>query len=89
VKSAPDATRSCGFAAETVSDVRRPEDELRLGKGSRAGDGDRRTPLAIAVHPSLSVNTIRELLDYAKRNPGRLSYGTPARAARCILPVNR
>ena len=35
------------------------------------------TPLAIAVHPSVPVKTIKELLDYAKKNPGKLSYGTP------------
>jgi tripartite-type tricarboxylate transporter receptor subunit TctC len=35
------------------------------------------TPLAIAVHPSIGVNSIKELLDYARRNPGKLSYGTP------------
>jgi tripartite-type tricarboxylate transporter receptor subunit TctC len=30
----------------------------------------------VVVHPSLAVNSIRELIDYAKRNPGKLSYGT-------------
>ncbi len=35
------------------------------------------TPLAIAIHPSVPVKTIRELLVYAKANPGKLSYGTP------------
>jgi tripartite-type tricarboxylate transporter receptor subunit TctC len=35
------------------------------------------TPLAIAVHPSVPVKTIQELLAYAKGNPGKLSYGTP------------
>ena len=35
------------------------------------------TPLAVAVHPSVPANTIQELLAYAKKNPGRLSYGTP------------
>ena len=35
------------------------------------------TPLAIAIHPSVPVKTIRELLAYAKANPGKLSYGTP------------
>lgn len=32
---------------------------------------------AIAVNPSLPVRTLQELADYAKRNPGKLSYGTP------------
>lgn len=35
------------------------------------------TPLAIAIHPSVPAQNIRELLEFAKKNPGRLSYGTP------------
>lgn len=35
------------------------------------------TPLAIAVHPSLGINDIKGLLEYARKNPGKLSYGTP------------
>jgi tripartite-type tricarboxylate transporter receptor subunit TctC len=31
----------------------------------------------IVVHPSLPVNNFKELIEYAKRNPGKLSYGTP------------
>ncbi len=31
--------------------------------------------LVIAVHPSLPVRTLKELIAYAKANPGRLSYG--------------
>ena len=31
---------------------------------------------AIVVNPSIPVTNLRELADYAKRNPGRLSYGS-------------
>jgi tripartite-type tricarboxylate transporter receptor subunit TctC len=31
--------------------------------------------LAIAVHPAVPVQTLKELIAYAKANPGRLSYG--------------
>jgi len=33
--------------------------------------------LAFAVHPSLPVYDLQELVAYAKANPGKLSYGTP------------
>jgi len=35
------------------------------------------TPLAIAVHTSVPVKNMSEFLDYARKNPGKLSYGTP------------
>ncbi len=34
------------------------------------------TVLHIMVNPSLPVGNMRELLEYAKKNPGKLSYGT-------------
>jgi tripartite-type tricarboxylate transporter receptor subunit TctC len=34
------------------------------------------TPNILAVHPSLPVNNARELIDYGKKNPGKLFYGT-------------
>ena len=33
--------------------------------------------LSIVVNPALPVTTVRELVDYARSNPGRISYGTP------------
>jgi tripartite-type tricarboxylate transporter receptor subunit TctC len=34
-------------------------------------------PSALIVHPSLPVNSIREVVDYAKANPGKLNYASP------------
>jgi tripartite-type tricarboxylate transporter receptor subunit TctC len=34
------------------------------------------TIAVVGVHPSLPVKDFKELLDYARRNPGKLSYGT-------------
>jgi len=32
--------------------------------------------LALAVHPSLPVNSVKELIDYAKAHPGELKFGS-------------
>jgi tripartite-type tricarboxylate transporter receptor subunit TctC len=34
------------------------------------------TPIALVAHPSLNVKTLKQLQDYAKANPGKLSYGS-------------
>ncbi len=35
------------------------------------------TPILLAAHPSFPAKTVKEVIDYAKANPGVLSYGTP------------
>ena len=32
------------------------------------------SPSVFAIHPSLPVSSVKEFIDYAKRNPGKLSY---------------
>ncbi len=34
-------------------------------------------PNVLAVHPSVPVNNLAELVEYAKKNPGKLRYGFP------------
>ncbi|MYZ49574.1 Bug family tripartite tricarboxylate transporter substrate binding protein [Propylenella binzhouense] len=34
------------------------------------------TPLILAVNPKLPVNSVKELIDYAKAHPGELSFGS-------------
>jgi tripartite-type tricarboxylate transporter receptor subunit TctC len=33
------------------------------------------TPFVLLVHPSLPVNSVKELVDYAKERPGKLNFG--------------
>src|SRR5436190_10930720 len=35
-----------------------------------------KTPNVLLVHPSLPVTSVKELVDYAKRNPGKLNYAS-------------
>src|SRR6266566_2767265 len=35
------------------------------------------TPLVIAAHPSVAAKSLQEVFALAKRQPGKLSYGTP------------
>ena len=35
------------------------------------------TPILLAVHPSFPAKNVKEVVDYAKANPGKLSFGSP------------
>jgi tripartite-type tricarboxylate transporter receptor subunit TctC len=34
------------------------------------------SPLVVAVNPALGINSLRDLIDHAKQNPGKLNYAT-------------
>src|SRR5258706_16483747 len=43
--------------------------------------------LVIAAHPAVPANNIAELIDLAKRNPGKLSYATPGSGTAMHLSI--
>jgi len=46
-----------------------------------------RGALVVFVNPSLQVKTLKDLVDYAKANPGKISYGFPAATGRLAMEM--
>jgi tripartite-type tricarboxylate transporter receptor subunit TctC len=44
-------------------------------------------PYVIAVNPQLPIHTLKEFIDYAKKHPGELNYGTPGVGSSAHLAV--
>ena len=42
-------------------------------------------PSVLAVHPSLRISTMKEFIDYARANPGKIRYGTVGLASNTHL----
>ncbi len=77
VRSAPDGytfVATPSLSVTVLPNLRKlPIDLFKdLKPVSRFTDGT----LLFAVHPSIPANTIPEFVDYAKKNPGKLSWGT-------------
>jgi tripartite-type tricarboxylate transporter receptor subunit TctC len=47
------------------------------------------TPNVLVVHPSLPVKNLAEFVDYAKRNPGKLSYGSSGQGSLTHLAMEQ
>lgn len=50
---------------------------------SRVGD----TPNILVTHPSMALRTLRDVIDYARKNPGKLNYGSSGVGASPNLSV--
>ena len=46
-------------------------------------------PLALVAHPSAPFNTVKELIDYAKANPGKLNYASVGNGTMSHLAMER
>jgi tripartite-type tricarboxylate transporter receptor subunit TctC len=68
----------CNIASSAIAEslyAKLPYDQERdFAPISRIG----RSPSVLVVHPSMPARSLPELIGYAKRNPGKLSYGTSA-----------
>jgi tripartite-type tricarboxylate transporter receptor subunit TctC len=68
----------CNVASSAIAEslyARMPYDHQRdFAPLSRIG----LTPNVLVVHPSLPARSMKEFIDYARANPGKLSYGTSA-----------
>jgi len=77
-KSAPDGHTlvQCNIASSAIAVslyLKMPYDQLRdVAAVTRIG----MTPNMITVHPSLPLHSIKDLVAYAKANPGKLSYSS-------------
>ena len=52
------------------------ESALRYGEGFYAADLRGQTQNLLVVKPSMPINPCKELIDYARKNPGKVSYGS-------------
>ena len=77
-RSAPDGhTMLVVFPSFIVNPSLRPSMPFAPLKDFKAVGQTMSVPMAIAVHPSLPVNTLPELIALARAKPGEISYGTP------------
>jgi len=47
------------------------------------------SPIAISARPGLPVQNLKQLIDYARRNPGKLSYASPGSGSSMHLAAER
>ena len=66
-----DAVRGADDPAAAAEDALRSAKEFRRRSAASAT----RSP-GFVIHPSVGVKTFQEMVDYAKANPGKLSYGS-------------
>lgn len=78
VKSAPPDGSTFLFTTNSllVNQVLRKKPEFDFRKDFVAAAAILEGPFGVFIHPSLPAKTLRELIEYAKANPGKLNYGS-------------
>ena len=66
----------------------KPDAELQLPEGHDAALTIDETPFVVLVHPSLPVNSVKELVDYAKERPASSTTGRRASRRRGICAAS-
>jgi tripartite-type tricarboxylate transporter receptor subunit TctC len=87
-KAAPDGhTLGVAFATHTVNPAVNPklpyDTERDLAPVILIG----KNPLLLLVNSKLPVRSLKEFIDYAKANPGKLNYATPGAASQAHLII--
>ena len=77
-KSPPDGyTLGMAITAYMINPALQPRLPYDAKKGLSGVSQVAETHFALFAHPSLPADTVPELIAYAKKNPGKLSYATP------------
>jgi len=89
-KSAPDGyTLGLVVTSHVINPALRPKMPFDTLKDLTGITQLASSPIAISARPGLPVQNLQQLIDYARRNPGKLSYASPGSGSSMHLAAER